>query len=728
MDLTQVLFRLEMRIKTSTLSRLVIACITIIFFEQHKLLGQSQQELDSLKTIVNSSEGIEQLEALIVLSNLQNQSNPTDALETAKQAEKLAIVLKSEISRGNALDAKANALSMLGDHTKAIELLNESVKIGKQENDQLLIAETHQSLGIIYERIGNYPEALANHKSSLLAFTDLQDSTNMSYSLNNIAGIYYSNDDYETALDYYYKAQVIKNALNDPFGIGSGYSNLAVVYKKLENYKKSIEYHHKAIPLQKEINDLFGLSIAYSNMGTTFRNLEQYDSSLYFQDKALELSTELKDTIGIAIAIHNKANVFFSLKDYKKAENFYSEAFSLFEKTGIKAYELASLSDQASMFKEAGQNSKAYNIATQALSLAQQLNSKARIRNLAEVLYLLSKNNGAYRDALKYHELYKEYTDSIITAKKVEEIGKLEINHEINERDNEIKTLAQAGEITSLKLEKTQATRTFLIILVSLLLLISIILWSNYRLKRKSEKVLGEKNEELKKLNSAKDQFFAIISHDLKNPLSAFRMITEAIHENIETLSKDEIQSHMKELMKSSNQLHLLLKNLLQWALVQTERVNYKPKNHSVEYLIEHNVRLFEQMIKIKDLQVVVDIEEGLKTYCDKGSIDLIIRNLLSNAIKFTSTNGSVCISAIRKDSHVNISIEDSGIGMSEAEIQKLFKIEEDPSQIGNSREKGTGLGLMLSSEFVRKNKGTISVESEPGKGAKFTIILLPAA
>jgi len=105
--------------------------------------------------------------------------------------------------------------------------------------------------------------------------------------------------------------------------------------------------------------------------------------------------------------------------------------------------------------------------------------------------------------------------------------------------------------------------------------------------------------------------------------------------------------------------------------------------------------------------------------------IKTILRNLISNAIKFTHRNGKVEVLVIAENQHVNISVADTGIGMTDDTIAKIFRIDSDLSTPGTDNERGTGLGLFLCKEFVEKHGGKIWAESEEGKGSIF-IFLIP--
>jgi signal transduction histidine kinase len=236
--------------------------------------------------------------------------------------------------------------------------------------------------------------------------------------------------------------------------------------------------------------------------------------------------------------------------------------------------------------------------------------------------------------------------------------------------------------------------------------------------------VLLDKNQELELLNATKDKFFSIISHDLQNPLSAFRNVTKALNNAIDNIGKDEIKYYISELNDSSVSLYRLLRSLLQWAQTQTGRISFKRERINLLEAINKTIELFELNVNEKQLELFVTIDKNSFVYADEKVLQTILRNLISNAIKFTPEKGKIEISCSTNYNYEEISIKDTGIGISGHDVEKLFKISEDTKTIGNSKEKGSGLGLIICKEMIEKCGGQIFVESELNKGTNFKFTL----
>jgi signal transduction histidine kinase len=252
-----------------------------------------------------------------------------------------------------------------------------------------------------------------------------------------------------------------------------------------------------------------------------------------------------------------------------------------------------------------------------------------------------------------------------------------------------------------------------------------------YLVKRKSNQTLEVanaqvkmQNQQLQELNATKDKFFSIISHDLKGPLNSLTSFSNLLINYYDSLSREEVQMLAKDFDKSVKNLFTLLENLLEWSRSQTGNIEFTPEPFNLSAVLRDNTALLEGQAHNKKITLSHDVPEVMIVSAHKQSINTVIRNLISNAIKFTPEGGMV-LSRVHRDSDtIVVSVSDTGVGMSRAIIDKLFRIDTKHSTKGTADEKGTGLGLILCKEFVEKNGGRIWVQSEPGKGSVFSFSL----
>ncbi|MHB8904963.1 MAG: sensor histidine kinase [Melioribacteraceae bacterium] len=235
---------------------------------------------------------------------------------------------------------------------------------------------------------------------------------------------------------------------------------------------------------------------------------------------------------------------------------------------------------------------------------------------------------------------------------------------------------------------------------------------------------LEESEKELKQLNSSKDKLLSIIGHDLKNPFQIISSFAEMLKEDFIELSEEEKRKYVDIICQSSKSAHRLLDNLLNWAQSQTGGINFLLESLQLKKIVDNSIDVLIAQAKNKNIELDTEINEVTTVMADTNMLDTILRNLISNAIKFTNNGGTVKVSADDTGEMVLVKVSDNGIGLSKVDLEKLFRIDVKNSDIGDSREKGTGLGLILCKEFAEKHNGKIWAESEVGKGSTFSFTL----
>ena len=239
--------------------------------------------------------------------------------------------------------------------------------------------------------------------------------------------------------------------------------------------------------------------------------------------------------------------------------------------------------------------------------------------------------------------------------------------------------------------------------------------------RKHAEEEIKLKNEQLLKLNAEKDKFFSIIAHDLRGPFSGFLGLTQIMAEELHSLTIDQIQVFSVEMKNSASNLYLLLENLLHWARMQQGLVPFEPKEIELSPIINVSIDIVLESAKNKGIEITSNIPNKTEVFADENMLQTIIRNLISNAVKFTPKGGFIRVSAkATKDKNIEISINDTGIGMNQAMVDNLFCIDVQTSRKGTEDEPSTGLGLLLCLEFIEKHGGKIWVESTEGVGSTF--------
>lgn len=242
--------------------------------------------------------------------------------------------------------------------------------------------------------------------------------------------------------------------------------------------------------------------------------------------------------------------------------------------------------------------------------------------------------------------------------------------------------------------------------------------------QKHSEDKIQKINKELYELNAAKDKFFSIIAHDLRNPFNNILNFSKLLIDEIKVLNHPEFEEFASIIYSSAKNTYNLLENLLEWAKTQTGRTKFQLTRIDLREIVAGEIKEVLDIAKSKNIELINNIPDKPAIMADKFMLETIFRNLLSNAIKFTNINGKVEIYASEKETNVEISVEDNGIGIPEEQIPKLFKIDSNYKTFGTNNEMGSGLGLILCKEFIEKHGGEIRVESVKGKGSCFRFTL----
>jgi signal transduction histidine kinase len=237
-------------------------------------------------------------------------------------------------------------------------------------------------------------------------------------------------------------------------------------------------------------------------------------------------------------------------------------------------------------------------------------------------------------------------------------------------------------------------------------------------------KELQESKAELMELNKAKDQFFSIISHDLKSPFTSLLGFSELLVNCLDNLTDDQIRESAQRIYSSGRNLYGLLENLLQWSRLQAGRAPFNPIAINLHSLASQVFALYRDMADQKNVSIQNSMSADIVAFADPTMLQTILENLVSNALKFTPSGGRVEIASEPAQRGVYITVTDDGIGIDDSDLPRLFKIDSHHSTLGTDSEEGTGLGLLICHEMIKRNNGTISVTSTRGKGTTFIIHL----
>jgi signal transduction histidine kinase len=237
----------------------------------------------------------------------------------------------------------------------------------------------------------------------------------------------------------------------------------------------------------------------------------------------------------------------------------------------------------------------------------------------------------------------------------------------------------------------------------------------------KHQEDTGKRTQELEELNKVKDKFFSIISHDLRSPINSLAGLLDLMEK--EQIKAEELPALTKEMRVQFNHTKNLINNLLDWTLLQMNKVAIRKEKLAIKTILDENIKLLSSM-STKQTTFINEVGDDIFALADNNMINLVFRNLILNGIKFTDNGGVITITASREGNEIKVSVNDNGVGISGDIQSMLFEKTTGYSTRGTANEKGTGLGLILCKEFIERNGGKIWLQSEIGKGSTFHVTI----
>jgi two-component system, sensor histidine kinase and response regulator len=526
----------------------------------------------------------------------------------------------------------------------------------------------------------------------------------------------FRNKKHNGSLNHYLRALNLLEKLNVKEKNYLIYYWIGLIYYDWFNFNRAIEYFKLALSCDEIKSDSITFSDVCINYGAAYFYAGKPDSAKKYFKKASLITEKLNDPFRSGVCALNTCEVFIHQKDIKNALEYCEDAalhFKLSKDTVSFAYsmnELAALYIQCKRFKPA--EKILHEIPSGLHPSDKKLISSKIYRNLANIY----EATGNYREANVYiTKSFREEESLMIDDisgyfRYNEENWQNVVGREITKKESE----ALKRNETSIELSKS---RLFLILMGSLIILINIIAIYTYRLYHLKHKA----NIYLSELNKSKEKLLSVISHDIRGPIIGLINLLEPISQNVNNLSPSQITDYIGQIINLSQNIRLLIDNLLEWTKSQQGLIVYHPETILLIEVVQSNIDIYMQIACSKNILIENDIPDSLKVLADRNMINIIIRNLLNNAVKFTGQNGHIIIKSEKEEDTVVISFTDDGIGMSEETICLLFP--EDKITVSNNRKaKNAGLGLMLCKEYTEKCGGRIwALSGGSGKGSVFS-------
>ncbi len=608
-----------------------------------------------------------------------------------------------------------------------LQTARKALRLSREAGYSTGASYAYKCLGDYYSDRGSSQKAVECYQKAMELAGNSGDQKLHLRLLNNLSGEYAYQNDYSSALNGYLEALEIADHQSDMLMLSIINENIANLYANQKDYEEALFYYKKVKHWNDALGDETSNAESMCNLASLYADMGQLEYAMFNANQSIDVFEKNRVLDWLAFAYETKGKVYLKKSNYKWALYWYNQSEMLHEQLDDKRSIIDLYNGMSKAYFGQGNDSLASDYASKAYAISQSINFVIGTRDCAETLYRIYRKKEDYATALVYHELFQQLSDSI-TQNENQQSLTLQKTKATYERQKE--ALIEENE-------KALAQQKRYIRLGSGMLLIAVVviylIYRSSKLQKRLAQELSAKKDflekrraELQANNETKTKLFSIIGHDLRGPIGALQGLLQMFKDG--EVDKEEFASFIPKLRADVDHIYFTLNNLLSWGNSQLNGSVTKPAAVTLGAIVQENIALLSEIAENKSIRLVSEIAHNVVVWSDPNQIDIVVRNLISNALKFTPENGMVTIQGREKETHWEISIRDTGVGMDRITLERLFQKKTHHTTYGTNNEKGTGLGLSLCKEMVENNKGSIWVESVVRKGSTFYFTLPKAA
>ena len=607
----------------------------------------------------------------------------------------------------------------------------------KLNSRQISVSEKIETLNLLSRDLSfiSSAKALAMAKEALELSSKTNNLRGQAYAYRNLSSVYYDSESYLQGMEYLNRALDIFRKINDKEGIANCYISLGHLYRQLQDRKQEINYHKKSFEIFSELKIKERIGVTSHNLGESYYYNNEFNKSRKLTVYAIGINKSINNLSVLSSCYKVIGLVEFAEKNYDEAEKHFLNVIEISSGLGENSQKIAtieSLLQLAEIYQLNGDTAAHLEYLKKAAAFSHDNSLPNHLKNTYTQLVLYFSKNNNQLEVQNYVLEYNTVLDSIDTR-------------QIKNRSDLIKSVIQVHELENQKasleernLQKVAELRSRNLIIILVVFFALFLIWIFFQQKRANGKletanqlmhrqqlIIESQRLHLEELNKTKDKFFSIVAHDLKSPLNNLKSFSGILVDDIDSISKEEIRFLSKQLQTSVDNTIKLADNLITWARVQMKDFKTNIEKLNLAEVVLSSRDVYDEVARNKGIQIRTDFAENLSFLGDRYQITFVLRNLINNAIKFSHPGEFVTIEACYiPGNELQISVSDTGMGIAEDVKKSIFSIDKKQSIVGTAGEKGTGLGLMLSYEFVQLNNGSIDVQSESGEGTTFRIRL----
>ncbi len=602
------------------------------------------------------------------------------------------------------------------------------------QSDSISIAHTNLEAYKIYLSKPDSTLALAKPNMALAEKRNLKYQS--AFSSFIISKAYWAKGNYLLSTEYGFKALKIFKNSKDIYHWGECLLSIGRTFTDIENYGPAEMNINAALALAIKNKDELLLAEVMREKSYLLILQKKYDSAMICTNLGIDLFEKNIDSLNISVLYSRKARIYFEQGNYSESIPYITKSLLLDSLVnnrrglGVAYYQAGRVAFSL------GQWNKALTLLKRSNHISNELNNlpnKIRVSKLLTEIYNKQKRQDLVIKQMAITDIYK---DSLYSLEKNGQIQEIQTYYELEAKNSTIQFLESQSQIEKQKAKNQQFIIIGAGVATILFALLSYVLFRMRLYQRNVNKELAIKNQEIElqneeiqsqadslhHINQLKSKILSVISHDLRGPINNLQSLLELITKK--AVKPEEFSELLIKLKSNLNVSQRALENLLNWSLGQMEGIKTEPVVFNINSIIEDVADLTEEAATRKQIAFKMDGKVPLFVLADINQVHLILRNLFNNAIKFSKRECEVLIQVETKNKFCFIRIQDSGIGMTNSEVEMILTTQEYFTKSGTDQEKGTGLGLLLCKDFIKRNGGEFFIVSKPKEGTVVTFTL----
>ena len=595
--------------------------------------------------------------------------------------------------------------------THGIDSLSLLQKRMEKEGNKLGSVIALREWGKALRNESRFDEALRVHNEGLQQAEGIGDTLEWVQALNNIGTDFRRLGMLDAAQEYHYNAWKMSEECTDTSFTAKknravSLNGLGNIYMTLGNYTRADSVLRMALHGEQELHSLVGQAINYANLGYIFEHRGQTDSAWVYYRRSMVLNTEAGSDLGISLCHTYFGSLYEKAHQYDKATAEYETARKMMEASKDEWHSLNSLIALAGIYHITGNAEREMEYLGIAKQVAENIKSPEHLEKIYTLYYKHHKQTGDCHSALAFHEMATMMRDSVLDMEKVNHIQNISLKIE---RNRQTRQMSEARH--RLEQERTMRYIGFAVSGLALLVLtglLSMALYTN-RLRRRN-------HQALKRMSALRENFFTNITHEFRTPLT---MILALSHD-LQSLDIAEVEDKARTIEQQGKELLTLINQLLDISKVKSAVGDADWQNGNIMAYLSMIVESYREYARSRNIDLQFFAKETVNMDFVPDYVNKVMNNLLSNAFKFTPEYGKVSVAVWREGESLFADVTDTGCSMDKETLCHVF----DPFYQGEGDAKhiGTGVGLALVKQIIDTVKGTITVESEEGKGTTFHI------